>query len=265
MDFRFQKSYKPLVEDFSEENLNTIQKIISGENNMNNGKLPNYKQAWRNANARGTRKSALRGPNARPLVQLNEGGPENNNSPAPGQTVGFENFQTENIPRAVYNRNQQWTRRNHMRRNPKYNELVANHGNTMRVSRVVPSRVEETHAKSKYTRAMPNSNYYAHNKQEFNRKSQKAHRSNTIYPSTIGQLIRRGVKPNNANQRYTDNIPRSEYISRIYARALQGRTPEMAIRVLDDKKQTIRNKTQKRNIQTAINRIKRNFPANAEY
>jgi hypothetical protein len=265
MDFRFQKSYKQLEEDFSDENQNTIRNIISGKNKMNNGKLPNYKEAWRNANARGTRKSALRGPNAHPLVQLNEGGPENNNSSAPDQMVGFENFKTENISRAEYNRNQRWTRRNHMRRNPKYNELVANRGNTMRVSRVVPSHVEETHAKSNYTRAMPNSNYYARNKQNFSRMSRRAMRPNVILPRTILQLIEEGVKPNNANQQYTNNIPRSEYISYMYAAALQGRTPETAIRALEDKKQTTRNNTKKRNIQTAINRIKRNFPANAEY
>ncbi len=265
MDFRFQKSYKQLEEDFSEENQNTIQKIISGKNNMNNSKLPNYKQAWRNANARGTRKSALRGPNDRPLVQLNEGGPENNNSPAPGQMVGFDNFKTENISREEYNRNQQWTRNNRMRRNPKYNELVANLGRTMRVSRVVPSQVEETHAKSNYERVMPNSNYYPHNKKVFNRMSRRAMRPNVILPRTVPQLTRRGYKLNNVKNAYKRNISRSEYISYMYAAALQGRTPETAIRALEDKKQTTRNNTKKRNIQTAINRIKRNFPANAEY
>ncbi len=261
MDFRFQKSYKQLEEDFSDENQNTIRKIISGKNNM----VPNYKQVWRNANARGTRKSALRGPNARPLAKLNEGGPENNNSPAPGQMVGFDNFKTENISREEYNRNQRWTRNNRMRRNPKYNNLIANRGNTMRVSRVVPSRVEETYAKSNYTRVMPNSNYYPRNKQVFNRMSRRAMRPNVILPRTVPQLTRRGYKLNNVKNAYKRNISRSEYISRIYARALQNRTPETAIRVLEDKKQTIHNKTHKRNIQTAINRIKRNFPANAEY
>jgi len=247
MDFRFNKSYKRLEEDFSDENLS------------------NYGKAWRNANARGTRKSALRGPNARPLVRLNEGGPENNNSPPPGQSVGFENFQTENISRAEYNRNQQWSRRNRMRRNPKYNNLVENRGNTMRVSRVVPSNIAFTHHKSNYTRAMPNSNYYPRNKQVFNRMTRHAMRPNVILPSTVPQLTRRGYKLNNVKNAYKRNIPRSEYISYMYAAALQGRTPETAIRALEDKKQTTRNNTKKRNLQTTINRIRRNFPENVPY
>lgn len=259
MDFRFGRTYKPLEEDFSDENQNTIRQIL-----QNKG-LPNYKQKWRNANRRGTRKSALHGPNIRPSTRLNEGGPENNKSvPEESPSIAFANIRREVIPKNLYNRNQR-TRKGKMRRNPKYNNLIANRGNNVVVSRVVPSRVEETHPPENYTRAMANENFYEENTLNFRSKTRKALRPNLVKTKHIFNMVAEGENERNALAMYRQNVPRSETISRIYAAALENQTPEMAIRILEDAKQTTRNNTKKRNIQTAIHRIQRNFPENVEY
>jgi hypothetical protein len=125
--------------------------------------------------------------------------------------------------------------------------------------------VEETHPPENYTRAMANENFYEENTLNFRSKTRKALRPNLVKTKHIFNMVAEGENERNALAMYQQNVQRSETISRIYAAALENQTPEMAIRILEDAKQTTRNNTKKRNIQTAINRIKRNFPANAEY
>ena len=270
MDFIYNPLKKENIqENFSQENLNYIKSLLNSPNNVNqnpahnsrnmntnNNGLPNYKAKWHNANARGTRKSAFSKPNSRRTV-LNEGGPENNNGPAPSQGVGF-NTKSTHISRNAFRLNQ--SRKNNTRRNPRY-ELNANMGNYMRVSRVPASNVQFSHG-SEYNRtSLPT--LYPANKRQFNLNSRSAHRPNTLFPRELINRATRGSK--RVHNEYQGNIKRSEYISWAYAKALQNRDPESAIRRLEDAINSTNNNLKKRNLQTAINRIKRNFPANAEY
>ncbi len=242
----------------SPNNVNQNPAHNSRNMNPNNNGLPNYKAKWHNANARGTRKSALREPNSnsRRLV-LNEGGPENNNGPAPSQGIGFYSIPAR-ISRNEFLSNQR--RRNSTRRNPRY-QLNANMGHYMRVSSVPPSNVEYSHG-PEYNRK-PLETLYPANKRQFNLNSRRAQRPNTLFPK---ELINRSIRGSKrVHNEYRGNTPRSEYISWAYAKALKNRDPESAIRLLEDAIQSTTNNIKKRNLQTAINRIKRNFPANAEY